>query len=297
MRAFEYHRPGSLIEACQLLAERAGDVRVLAGGQSLLNMMKLRIMSPAALVDIRDIAGIRDISLSKTGLKLGSMVTYRSLGAGLKLHREFAIISEAVAVIADMHVRNLGTVGGAACQADPFADMPNALVTLGAQFELKGPERTRRIGAVDFFKGPFETAVEPDELLVCLDIPRPHVRSGSAYEKFSWRMGDYAIAAVAALITLDVDGKCISCRLVAGSLGGGPVRLTAGEEAMHDRVVSLELIKAAAADAASSCEPEPDAIYGSSEYKRRLLRTLATRAMERAWRRAQEGRAPSKGVQ
>lgn len=286
MRPFDYYRARSTQEACQLLVELEGEGRVLAGGQSLLNMMKLRIVSPTALIDASRIPELQAIASSPGGISIGAMTTYAALERFALKQPGYEILADALRVIADLHVRHMGTLGGSCCHADPYADMPNVLAALGADLEAVALRGKRRIAAEHFFAGPFETALEPDELLTSIHIPAAPKGTGAAYEKFSWRLGDYAIASVACVMTLEERGRCRSARVVGGSLGTGPARLAAGEETLAGEALSEQVIAKAAASASRSCDPQADAIYGSAEYKQCLIETLAARAMTRAWNRA-----------
>lgn len=289
MRPLQYLRPESRDEVCHLLAEHGEEARILAGGQSLLNMMKLRIASPRTLVDAHRVSELRGIEQAAPGLTFGSMATYAEVRKAVASDGGYAAVADAIELIADMHVRHMGTVGGACCHADPFADMPNIALAFSAQFEARSQGQRRIIPADEFFVGPLETGLTAQELLCSIHLPSLPMRCGSAYEKFSWRRGDYAIVSIATLIALDDAGQCDRAVIVAGALGQGPVRLTEAEEAL---VVGKCSIEDAAALAAVTCAPESDRIYGSAQYKSFLVRELTTRALrrafERAWRHSEE---------
>jgi carbon-monoxide dehydrogenase medium subunit len=285
MREFEYFRPTSLAEACALKAQWGAESQILAGGQSLLNMMKVRFAAPACLIDGSRLDELQGVSTAGGGLRIGSMVTYTDVGRAAG--QPFGIIADALSVIADMQVRNLGTVGGSCCQADPFGDMPNVVLALRAELEACSINGRRRIAAHDFFQGPLETALNPEEVLYAIHFPAAVPGSGSAYEKFSWRRGDYAIVSIAAVVSLDSSGTCTDCSLVAGAMGLGPVRLRNTEKMLVGQRPSEQAVATVAAAAAVESDPADDPVYGSVEYKRALVETLTGRALTRAIARAQ----------
>ena len=287
MKEFEYHRPASIEEATALLARYGGEARVLAGGQSLLNMMKWRLVAPRALIDANRLAGLKAVQATGDGVRIGAPARYADLSDAVP--PGYGAIHDALEVIADIQVRNLGTLGGSCCQADPFGDMPNVVVALDAEFEARSGAAVRRIGVDRFFTGPLQTALSPDEILSAVHLPPLPVGAGSAYEKFAWRFGDFAIASVAANLALGATGRCVGCRLVAGGMGLGPVRLTEAENAVIGKEIGDSLVRQAAIAAAGEVNPEHDPIYGSADYKRALVETMTARALRRACERALSG--------
>lgn len=284
MKEFDYFRPTSVDEACLLKAEWGDEGRVLAGGQSLLNMMKLRFVAPGSLIDARRLEELKIAADSDGGQRIGSMMTYAQVGRVAS--ERYPIIADALDVIADLQVRNLGPLGGSCCQADPFGDMPNVVTALDARFEIRSSRGTRHLAAAEFFRGPLETALDPDELLIAVHFPAQGPRTGSAYEKFSWRRGDYAIVSIAAVVTLDEGGRCVRSSLVAGALGVGPVRLARAERVAIGQLLTGDAIVAVADEAQAECTPQDDPVYGSAQYKRALIKTLTVRALTRACDRA-----------
>lgn len=283
MKTFQYHRPDSLDEATALLDQFGEDARVLAGGQSLLNMMKWRLVTPAALIDVNRLTELQSIGENPDEVAVGALTRYSTLADEMPVSH--GAIHDALAVIADIQVRNLGTLGGSCCQADPFGDMPNVMVALNARLTAQSRAGSRDIAVDDFFRGPLQTALRPDEMLCHITLPLACQRTGSAYEKFSWRRGDYAIISVAAVITVDGSGRATDSRLVAGGLGLGPFRLKQAERAIKGHKLNGESLAAAAA-ASREAKPESDRIYGSADYKHALLRTVTERVVTRAWSRA-----------
>jgi carbon-monoxide dehydrogenase medium subunit len=287
VKQFEYHRPASIKETTTLLARYGGKARVLAGGQSLLNMMKWRLVAPRALIDANRLADLKAVQATGGGVRIGAMARYADLSEAVP--PGYGAIHDALEVIADIQVRNLGTLGGSCCQADPFGDMPNVMVALDAEFEARSAAAERRIGVDQFFTGPLQTALAPDELLSAVHLPPVPAGLGSAYEKFAWRFGDFAIAAVAANLTLDAAGRCVRCRLVAGGMGLGPVRLGGAENAVIGKETGDAVIRQAATAAAGEVDPAHDPIYGPADYKRALVETMTARALRRACERALSG--------
>jgi carbon-monoxide dehydrogenase medium subunit len=284
MKEFEYLRPANLEEACRLKAQWGEEARVLAGGQSLLNMMKLRFATPACLIDLSRLPELQQVRSAGSAVSIGSMLTYSAAKSALP---DYGVVQDALEVIADMQVRNLGTLGGSCCQADPFGDMPNIVRALGVQMEALSSSGSRMIAAEEFITGPLETSMRPDEVLTRLHFPELPPGSGSAYEKFSYRKGDYAIVSIAAVLTVDGDGRCASASLVAGGMGVGPAPLPKTAAAMLGQRLDEEQLARIAKLARGECEPADDAVYGSAAYKRALVQTLTGRALARAWSRAQ----------
>ncbi len=289
MRSFEYFRPTSLDEAVTLMAKFGPKARVLAGGQSLLNMMKLRIASPEYLVDLCELGDLRTAQVDSKGrLRIGAMVTYRQMQTSGLLSAAYGAVSDALEVIADDQIRNVGTLGGSCCQADPHGDTPNVVVAFNAELEAVSGKGRRTIAAREFFTGLLQTALAPEEILANIYLPKLPASTGSAYEKFAWRKGDYAIISAAAVVTLN-GGKCSQASLVIGSAQSSPLLVESAPRVLDGKQVTAELIQQAANTAFDEVEPEADAIYGSSEYKKELVRTLTERSLRKAWRRAQQG--------
>lgn len=290
MRSFEYLRPTSLDEAVGLMAKYGPRARVLAGGQSLLNMMKLRIASPEYLVDLCELEDLTTAAVeSKKRLRIGAMVTYHQLQTSGLLNPAYGVVADALEVIADEQVRHVGTLGGSCCQADPHGDTPNVVVALDAEMEVASSRGRRTIPARQFFTGLLQTAVNSDEILINIYLPAPRGSTGSAYEKFSWRKGDYAIISVASVLTLEGGEKCGQASIVIGSALPHPFLLERATSALVGKQVTFELIGKVADAAFEEVEPEDDPLYGSSEYKKELVRTLTERSLLSAWKRAQQG--------
>jgi aerobic carbon-monoxide dehydrogenase medium subunit len=280
---FEYERATSVEHALQLLAQLGSDTRILAGGYSLLPMMKLRLATPSFLVDIDDLAGeLGYIKHDGDVIRIGAMTRHRELLESELLERLAPIFRDAERVIADPIVRNRGTIGGALCQADPSEDLGAVCVALEAEVLIRSLGAERTVDMADFHLGPYRTAVDDDEMLVEIRVPlRKH--TGSAYEKVNRRVGDWAVAAAGAALTV-TDGV-ISHAGIALVAVGSDVASPAAEAVLVGREPTEELFEEAAAAAAAACTPVTDQ-RGSAEYKRHAAGVLAARAMARAAQRA-----------
>jgi carbon-monoxide dehydrogenase medium subunit len=261
---FDYVAAESAAHALGLLAEHGDDAKLLAGGHSLLPMMKLRLAQPEVLIDIGGLAELAGISIDGDELVVGATTRHADLAASELVRHEVPLLAYAASQVGDPQIRHRGTIGGSLSHADPAADLPMALVALGGTVELQGPGGSRSIGADDFFAGFFETAMRPDELLTAVRVPRmPGVPWG--YQKFVRRANDWAIVGVAA-----VDG-----RIALANMGPTPLRAAAAEEALAGGASPAQ----AAQHAADDTSPGED-IHADREYRRHLARVLTRRALE-----------------
>lgn len=282
---FAYHAPESAPEAIALLQRFGAEAKVLAGGQSLIPLMRFRVSEPAQIVDIGRLPGLAHIEERNGHLAIGALATERMLEDSPLARERYPLLADASAVIADPLVRNLATVGGNVVHADPANDHPAAMLALRAEAIADGPNGQRAIPIDDFFVDFFTTALEPDELLVELRVPRAAPRSGGAYLKFERKVGDYAVAAVAAHLVLEDNGRIGSAGIALTNAGPVPVRSADAEEALRGAAPSAELFEHAAVLAATNAEPFDD-LRGPAEYKRSVIRTLTQRALATALARA-----------
>jgi aerobic carbon-monoxide dehydrogenase medium subunit len=285
---FEYERATSVEHALQLLRQRGPDARILAGGHSLLPMMKLRLAAPEYLIDIDGLAGelgyIRD---SGDEIRIGAMTRHRELLESPLLARRVAIFADAERVIADPVVRNRGTIGGALCQADPSEDLGAVCSAIATRMVIRGIDGDRVLEADDFHLGPYRTAVADDELLVEIRVPLRE-GSGSAYEKLDRRVGDWAVAAAGSSVTL-ADGVIADAGVALAAVGAG-IACAEAREALVGQEPTEAVLERAGQAAAAACSPVSDQ-RGSAEYKRHVAGVLTTRALRRAAARAaQESR-------
>jgi carbon-monoxide dehydrogenase medium subunit len=280
---FEYERATSVDHALELLQRLGPDARLLAGGHSLLPMMKLRLAAPEHLIDIDGLAGeLGYIREDGSEIRIGAMTRHRELLESELLAARLPIFTDAERVIADPVVRNRGTIGGALCQADPAEDLSAVCAAVGAQMVVRGPGGERTVAMPEFHRGPYETAVGSDEMLIEIRVPlRPG--SGSAYEKVERRVGDWAVAAAGALVTL--AGGVIERAGIALAAVGAEVTSTDAEQAIVGKSPSEELFVQAGKLAAAACSPASDQ-RGSAEYKQHVAGVLTQRALKRAAARA-----------
>ena len=282
---FAYSLPASIPEAISLLQQYGDEAKILAGGHSLIPMMKFRLASPARLVDITHIAGLSDIREEGGYLHIGALTREAALEESALIQRRYPLLSDASRVIADPLVRNMATVCGNVAHADPANDHPAAMLALDASIVAVGPNGERVIPVTEFFVGSFETALGPAELLTEIRIPIPPERSGGAYVKLERKVGDYAIVAVAAQIDLAADGTVARAGVGLTNVGETAIKASRAEAALVGTAPNADAFKAAAALAAAAADPASD-LRGPAEYKRDMVRVLTMRALNRALDRA-----------
>ena len=285
--SFDYEAPTSVSAAVALLGNNP-DAKVLAGGQSLIPMMRFRLASPAVLVDINRIADLAYIREDSGWLKIGAMTREAELDASDLIREKYPLLADTTRMVADPVVRNLSTLGGNLAHADPANDHPATMLAYGAELVAMGKAGERTIPIGKFFTGPFQTALKQSELITEIRIPTPDARSGGAYIKLERKVGDFATAAVAAQLTLDKSGKVSYAGVALTNVGPTPIKATAAEQALVGNKPEDSVIRRAAALAAEAAQPESDA-RGSAEYKRALVKTLTVRALRKAVQRAQGG--------
>lgn len=284
---FTYYAPGSLPEVWDLLRQHEGEAKILAGGQSLIPLMKLRLASPAYLIDLRNVPGLATLEERNGSLIIGAMVRETTLENSPLIQQRYHGIYEASAVVADPLVRNFATVGGNVAHADPANDHPAMLLALRAQVTVQGPRATRTMPLDDFLVDTMETALREDEVLTDIRVPQPPPHTGSAYLKLERKVGDYAIAAVGVAITLD-GGVCARAGIGLTNVGPKAIRATEAETYLVGKQPDEPTIREAARLAAQQAEPATD-LHGPEEYKRSMVRTLTARALRLAVQRAEGG--------
>jgi aerobic carbon-monoxide dehydrogenase medium subunit len=291
---FEYSRAGSVDEALALLARYGPEARVVAGGHSLIPMMKLRLAQPEALVDINDLTELSYLRVDGDALAIGAMVRHAELLDSALAGEHFPILHDAERVIADPVVRNRGTVGGSLCQADPSEDLPAAFAAVRAEAVIRGPQGTRTVPVRRFHTGPYETVVGPGELLVEVRVALPSAggvgsAGGSAYAKVERRAGDWAVAAAGAALRLSGDAETGWSVAEAGigltAVGAEHFAAEQAEEYLRGRPATPDSFAEAGRIAAEHCRPTADQ-RGPVDYKRHLAGELTTRALRRAAARA-----------
>ncbi len=282
--SFDYHRPDSVAAAVALLSAHGDEARVVAGGHSLIPMMKLRMAVPEHLVDLRDIGELKGIEVEGRKVAIGAMTTQAEVIASEALADVCPILRETSLQIADPQIRNLGTLGGNVANGDPGNDMPALMQTLDARFRVTGPEGTREIAARDFYEAAFFTALAEDEILVSIHFTAPAAGHGYAYEKQKRKIGDYATAAAAVLLEME-SGQCRHAVIGLTNLADTPLVATAAAEALIGSPVDGPAIAAAAAAAEAVTEPVSDG-RGPSAFRTKVAGVMVRRAILRALDRA-----------
>jgi aerobic carbon-monoxide dehydrogenase medium subunit len=286
---FEYVAPTTLQEAVSLLSTHRDEAKLLAGGHSLLPMMKLRLAAPAYLIDLGRIPDLAYLRESGGRLYLGPMTTHFMIETSDVLKQRLTALSEAAGMIGDVQVRNKGTIGGSMAHADPAADLPAVMQMAEAQFKLLGPKGERMVAAEQFFVDLLTTAVQPDEMLTEIHIPLPPVRTGTAYLKVFQKASGFAIVGVAARLTLAADGKtCQAARVGITGVAAKAFRAPAVEQALEGKAMDEATIATASEHASDGVEPLSD-LHASGEYRLALARVYTKRALLRALTRAQGG--------
>jgi len=287
-RSFEYFSPRTLEEAIGLLQKLGPDAKLLSGGQSLIPMMKLRMVSPQHIVDINRIPNLDYISEIDGQLKIGALTREHQLETSDVISQKLPILADTAKFIADPLVRSQATVCGNLAHGDPANDHPATMLALGAKVVATGPKGPREIPIEDFFTSLFTTALEPEEILTEIRIPLPPANSGGTYLKLERKVGDFATAGVAAQLTLDDAGNCQRAGVGLTNVGLTPIKATKTEAFLTGKTLDQATINEAAEIAASESQPMDD-IRGSADYKRDLVRVLTARALTRALERAKGG--------
>jgi carbon-monoxide dehydrogenase medium subunit len=281
---FGYHRPATVADAIKLLSTLGEEARPLAGGHSLVPMMKLRLASPEHLVDLHGIDGLKGIRREGDRIVIGAMTTQHQLLGSDEIAQSLPILHEAALLIADPQVRYRGTIGGNVANGDPGNDMPALMLTLGASYRLEGPSGARDLAAAEFYQGAYFTALEPGEILTAISIPAPAVGHGYAYEKLKRKVGDYATAAAAVVLTM-AGGKVASCAIGLTNLHETPLLATEAAQAVIGTSLDVATLKKAGAAAMAIMSPAADA-RGPVEYRKHVGGIMVTRALTRAAARA-----------
>lgn len=285
MHPFAYAAPETLDDALALLAQHGGEAKVLAGGQSLIPLLNYRLAKPRIVVDLNrlSLGGIRAVG---DRVALGALVRHCDLDESPELARVCPMLGEAARLIGNVRVRALGTVGGSLAHADPAAELPLVMMALDASLTLRSARGTRRVLGHDFFMGYLTTALEPDELVTEVEFPATRGR-GTAVEELARRAGDFAMVAVAAVVSVDRRGRVDEVRLAYGGVGPRPVRAVAAEDALAGQEPTAECLAQAAKLARASIEPHGD-VFVSAAYRSLLVEILGRRALTRAVHRALE---------
>jgi carbon-monoxide dehydrogenase medium subunit len=277
---FEYEAPTSLDEALAALERYGDEAKVLAGGQSLIPLMKLRFASPTALVDINRVPGLDGLAEEEGELRIGALVRHKDCERSSLLGGRWGVLGDAAPQISDPIVRNLGTVAGSLAHADPQGDWGSALMAAGARVVARGSRGSREIAVADLFEGPFTTTLEPTEVITEVRVPDPGPRAGGAYLKLERKVGDFATAAVAVHVSFS-NGTVGRAGIALTGVGPRNLRAQAAEEALAGSPLDDEAIREAARLAADAAEPWDDE-RGSADYKRNVVRVFVERGLRKA---------------
>jgi carbon-monoxide dehydrogenase medium subunit len=284
--SFEYYRPKNLKEATALLKKKK-DAKLLAGGHSLLPAMKLRVSSPAAVIDIGRLKGLDGIKAGKSTIKIGGLATHAAVAESKDIRKNCPVVAETAALIGDIQVRNRGTMGGSLAHADPAADYPTVMVALDAEITATGEKGSRKIPARKFFVDLFETALKGSEILTEVSVSAMRKGEGAVYLKHRHPASSYAVVGVAAVVSLKND-VVKSARLVVGGVTANPLVVSVAEKALAGQKPTAKVLGDAAALVASAIEDPLGDLYASGEYRTHLATVLAGRALTEAVARAKK---------
>jgi aerobic carbon-monoxide dehydrogenase medium subunit len=290
-RTFQYYAPTTLEEATGLLKEHEGDVKILAGGMSLIPLMKLRLASPGHVVDINRVKGLEYIQESADGkaLLIGALTRHHALESSPLARGKVPLLSEVAASIGDPQVRNLGTIGGALAHSDPSGDWGATILALRGEVTAVGPSGERSILIDDFLVDTFTTALSEGEIITCVSVPIPPDKgSGGAYMKLERKAGDFATAGVAVQLAVEGGDRCTSAGIGLTALGPKNLRASKAEASLVGKRLTKEVMSGAASAAAEECQPSDDPLRGSAKYKRDMAGVFTRRALELASARARK---------
>lgn len=285
---FEYHAPSSVEEVLNFKGQYGDDAKFLAGGQSLVPAMNFRVVQPSVLIDLNRVTELSFIREDKNVIRVGSMARERHLEFDASIKKYTPLLHEAVPFIAHPQIRNRGTIGGSIVNADPAAELPVLMIVLSARLKAKNKSGERWIDAKDFFAGMFTTALEPDEILVEIELPFVSPRTGWSFMEVAPRAGDYALMGVATLVTLDENGKCKEAKLVYLNAGDGPVDVKEAAQMLAGNVIDEKMIESTAAHA-SEKEIKPFGnMHASIDFQHHLAKVLTKQALQKAIQRVGE---------
>jgi len=281
---FDYLRPATVPEAIDALVAAEGGGKIIAGGQSLMPMLNFRLLNPTVLIDINRIAELSSFREEDGGLRIGSLTRHHKLETSDAVKRLFPVLNAAMAHVAHLAIRNRGTIGGSITHADPAAELPMMMVLLESEITIATPRGNRVVAAEDFFLGALTSAVEEDELVTEIHLPALPPNAGWAFEEVARRAGDFALAAVGVIMTVE-DGRVTHSRVGVMGVGDTPLRLFDVETVLYDEACEGGILDQAIEVARASVAPATD-LHASADYRRHLLGVLVKRALQTAWLRA-----------
>jgi len=283
-KSFQYYSPNNVEEALELLDKLSGEAKLLAGGQSLLLLMKLRIFSPKYIIDLNKLSSILSyIKEEDEYIRIGALTTHNDIAENFLISQKVTALSEAASTIADYAVRNVGTLGGSISHADPAANYPPALLVLDSIVKVRSINSEREIKFNDFIKGPFETALNPNEMVVEVKVRKHSPNTTSTFIKKELSKGDFGIVNIAVKLGLEED-RCREIKIAVGGINPKPVRLVEAEKVLEGKVINDENINKLGEVAASEVKPQSD-IRASAEYRRQLIRVYTRRAVKICYER------------
>lgn len=290
IKDFEYFAPKTIEEALALLSQYKEESKVIAGGQSLLILMRQRLVAPKYLIDIKSISSLDYISFNKNeGLRIGALTPHRAIEKSPVIRERFSVLAEMELKVASVQTRNWGTIGGNLCHGDPAGDLAPVLIALNGKLKMTSLRGEKAIAVEDFSTDYFETALKPDDILTEIQVPNPPPYTSTAYTKFTQREGDMAIVGTAVSITLSsVNGLCKDARIALGAVAPVPMRAKRAERVLVGKEITDELLEEAAQVAAEEAKPI-SSVHASEEYKRELVKVLVKREGRKALKRATKG--------
>jgi aerobic carbon-monoxide dehydrogenase medium subunit len=285
-KPFDYHSPDTLDEALDLFDSLGSKAKILAGGQSLIPIMKLRLAAPEHIIDLNRIRGLDYIKDAGDKIVIGALTRHSQILNSSLLNEKIPIMHETAKLIGDYQVRNLGTLAGSLVHCDPGGDWGSCMIALHAELKIKGKGTSRSIPIDDFLVDTFQSSLKPNEILTEVIVPVPKGRSGGAYVKFERKAGDFASVAIASQLSLDHDGNCNYIGIGLTAVGPTNLRARKAEQSLLGKKVDSSSIEEASAAASEECSPVSDPVRGSAEYKRAMVRVYAERSLRLAHERA-----------
>ena len=289
MKDFEYFAPKTVEEALSLLAQYKGEAKIIAGGQSMLVVMRQGLLAPEYVVDIKGITALDYMIYDeKAGLKIGALTTHRTIEKSPVIQKHFSALGEMEAQLATIQTRNWGTIGGNLCHGDPSGDPAPTLIALDAKLKLKSLSGERIVAMEEFSKDILEVDLEPDEMLIEIQVPAPRSHTGIAHEKLTAIHGDAGIVGAAVCITLKPgDGVCEDARIVVSNAGSVPLRVKEAEKRLIGKVINGDLLSEAGDMASAEADPPSD-VHASAEYRKEMVKVFVRRAAEKALEKAKQ---------
>ncbi len=286
MKDFEYFPARTVKEACSLISQYKEEGKILAGGQSLITLLRQKLISPSYLIDIKGLSDLDYIRFDeKEGLRMGGLTTHRAIEKSPLIREKYNMLSEMEKSVASVQTRNWGTIGGNLCSADPIGDPAPALIALNAKLKVVSSKGERTIPLEDFFKDYFTTVLEPDEILTEIQLPPPASHTGVVYMKFSTIEAGIKIVSTSVSITLNPSGACQDARIVMSAVAPVPFSAKKAEQLLKGKVITDALIEQAAQVASEETNPTSD-VHASAQYRREIARVLVRRATKQAFEKA-----------